>query len=150
MFVTQKMDYSIRKMTIDDYDEVYGLWEQTEGLTLEEGDSREAIDIYLRRNQGLCFVACARGHIVGTVLCGHEGRRAILRHLAVRREYRGQGIARALINQCLSALANDGIKKCNTFVLDENVEGRLFWEHMGWYVLEDNYRTMQTPTVQDK
>jgi ribosomal protein S18 acetylase RimI-like enzyme len=149
-FVTQKMNYSIREMTIGDYDEVYRLWEQTEGLNLEEGDSREAIDIYLRRNQGLCFIAYADGHIVGTVLCGHEGRRGILRHLAVNREHRGKGIARALINQCLSALAKDGIKKCNTFVLDENVEGRLFWERMGWYVLEDNYRTMQTPTVQDK
>jgi N-acetylglutamate synthase len=144
------MNYSIREMTIGDYDEVYCLWEQTEGLNLEEGDSREGIDIYLRRNQGFCFVAYADGHIVGTVLCGHEGRRGILRHLAVKREYRGKGIARALINQCLSALAKDGIKKCNTFVLDENVEGLLFWEHMKWYVLEDNYRTMQTPTVQDK
>jgi ribosomal protein S18 acetylase RimI-like enzyme len=144
------MDYSIREMRIGDYDEVYRLWEQTEGLNIEEDDSREGIDIYLRRNQGLCFVACSDGHIVGTVLCGHEGRRGILRHLAVKRGYRGKGISRALINQCLSALAKEGIKKCNTFVLDENVEDRPFWEHMGWYVLEDNYRTMQTPTVQDK
>ena len=28
-----------------DYDEVYRLWGQTEGLNLEEGDSREGIDI---------------------------------------------------------------------------------------------------------
>jgi ribosomal protein S18 acetylase RimI-like enzyme len=144
------MNYSIREMTIGDYNKVYRLWEQTEGLNLEEGDSREGIDIYLRRNQRFCFVACADGQIVGTVLFGHEGRRGILRHLAVKREYRGKGIAQALINQCLSALAKDGIKKCNTFVLDENVEGLLFWEHIKWYVLEDNYRTMQTPTVQNK
>jgi hypothetical protein len=44
-------------------------------------------------------------------------------------------------------LAKEGIMRCNTFVLDENVEGRLFWEHMEWHVLEDNYRTMQTPTA---
>jgi ribosomal protein S18 acetylase RimI-like enzyme len=143
------MDYRIREMTIGDYDEVYRLWEQTEGLSLEEGDSRGAIDIYLRRNRGLCFVACGDSEIVGTALCGHEGRRGTLRHLAVKREYRGKGIGRALIHQCLSALAKEGIMRCNTFVLDENVEGRLFWEHMGWYVLEDNYRTMQTPTVRD-
>ena len=144
------MQYSIREMRIGDYDEVYRLWEQTEGLNLEEGDSREGIGIYLRRNQGLCFVAYVEGQIVGAVLCGHEGRRGILRHLAVKREYRSKGIARALINQCLSALARDGIKKCNTFVLDENVEGLFFWEHIKWYVLEDNYRIIQTPTVQDK
>jgi len=142
------MDYSVREMTIDDYGEVYHLWEQTEGLSLEEGDSRDAIKIYLRRNQGFCFVACVQGRVVGTVLCGHEGRRGILRHLAVTRECRGKGIARGLINHCLSALAKDGIRKCNTFVLDSNIQGRSFWEHMGWYVLEDNYRTMQIPTTE--
>jgi ribosomal protein S18 acetylase RimI-like enzyme len=144
------MNYSIREMTIGDYNEVYHLWRQTEGLNLEKDDGREGLDIYLRRNQGLCFVACAGNRIVGTVLCGHEGRRGILRHLAVKQKHRGKGIARALINQCLSALEKDGVKKCNTFVLDENAEGRLFWEHMGWHVLEDNYRTMQIPTVQHK
>jgi ribosomal protein S18 acetylase RimI-like enzyme len=50
MFVTQKMNYMIREMRIDDYEDVYRLWEQTEGLTLEESDSREDIEIYLRRN----------------------------------------------------------------------------------------------------
>ena len=58
------MDYRIREMTIDDYDEVRCLWEQTEGLCFEEGDSREAIAIYLKRNQGLCFVACAEGRVI--------------------------------------------------------------------------------------
>ncbi len=144
------MDYNIRKMTIDDYGAVYALWERTEGLSLEDGDSRGAIEIYLRRNQGFCFVACAGAHIIGTVLCGHDGRRGILRHLAVDGEFRGKGIARALISRSLSALAKDGITRCNTFVLDSNVQARSFWDHMGWYVLEDNYRTMQTPTAEDE
>ena len=71
------MDYSIRQMTIEDYDEVYGLWDQTAGLSLEEGDTREAITLYLNRNQGLCFVAVAENQIIGTVLCGHEGQGVI-------------------------------------------------------------------------
>jgi hypothetical protein len=45
IFVTQKMNDSIHELTINDYDEVYRLWEQTEGLNLEEGHSREGIDI---------------------------------------------------------------------------------------------------------
>ena len=147
--MTQEMNYCIREMTIADYDEVYMLWEETKGLSLDESDSRDAIDIYLRRNQGLCFVACNENRIVGTVLCGHEGRRGILRHLVVKLEFRGKGIAKVLVKECLSALAKQSIKKCNTFVLDENLEGRRFWEHRGWYVLEDNYRTMQIPTAQD-
>ena len=33
--------------------------------------------------------------------------------------------------------------------MDENADGRRFWEHMGWKILEDNYRTMQITTNQD-
>jgi ribosomal protein S18 acetylase RimI-like enzyme len=145
MFVTE-MSYNIRDMTLDDYSDVCRLWEQTEGMSLEEDDSREAIAIYLRRNQGLCFVACVDGKIVGTVLCGHEGRRGILRHLAVTSDFRKKGVARALVNKCLAALAEQGVRKCNIFVLDENVEGLRFWDRMGWYRLPDNYRTLQILT----
>ncbi len=146
----QKVDYFVRQMTLDDYDEVYRLWEKAEGISLEESDTRDAISIYLNRNQGLCFVACMGDQIVGTVLCGHEGRRGILRHLVVKKEVRRKGIARAMVKECLLALAKEGIKRCNTFVEDTNVEGRRFWEHMGWSVLEDNYRTLQILTPQDR
>ena len=141
------MIYDIREMAIDDYEQVYRLWRQTEGLSLDESDSREGMSLYLRRNPAVCFVATVAGELVGTVLCGHEGRRGILLHLAVRKDFRGRLIARCLLNRCLSGLAKEGIKKCNTFVDDTNVEGLRFWEHMGWYKLEDNYRTMQSLTA---
>lgn len=71
------MECTLREMTIDDYDDVRRLWEQTEGLNLEEADTREGIAIYLNRNRRLCFVACVGSKVVGTVLCGHDGRRGI-------------------------------------------------------------------------
>ncbi len=144
------MNYTIRPMKIGDYPRAFVLWEQTEGLSVEESDSKEGIGIYLQRNRGFCFVACDGDQIIGTILCGHEGRRGMLRHLAVGRNYRHRGIARALIKRCLSALARAGIRKCNPFVSDPNEEGKRFWEHMGWYGLEDNYRTLQTPTAKGK
>jgi len=140
------MKIDIREMTVADYDEVYRLWSETEGMSLGEEDARDRIAFYLDRNPGLCFVATVSCAIVGTVLCGHEGRRGILRHLAVNRKFRGQGIARAMIEKCLTVLAGQGIIKCNIFVLDENVAGLNFWKHMGWYLLDDNYRTLQSLT----
>ncbi len=47
---------------------------------------------------------------------------------------------------CPTALAKNGIKKCNIFVLDRNAVGQDFWKHMGWHLLGDNYRTMQIDT----
>jgi ribosomal protein S18 acetylase RimI-like enzyme len=140
------MDYTIRQMMLDDYDRAYALWRTADGVCLDEEDSRDGIALYLRRNQGLCFVAIVGEQLVGTVLCGHEGRRGILRHLVVAPDFRGKGIARDLINHCRAALAREGIRKCNIFVLDSNVEGRRFWEHMGWRLLEDDFRLMQIPT----
>jgi N-acetylglutamate synthase len=140
------MDCVIRPMTIDDYDEAYRLWEQAGGIVLDESDCREAIAIYLNRNQGLCFVATAGGHLVGVALCGHDGRRGFLRHLAVHEAFRGQGLARTLVSKCLAGLASQGITLCQTFVLDTNTEGRRFWEHMGWDTVQYYYRTMRTPT----
>jgi ribosomal protein S18 acetylase RimI-like enzyme len=101
----QKMKTEIRQITVADYEAVYGLWAQTEGMSLGDDDTRERIAFYLARNPGLCFVAAVNGAIVGTVLCGHEGRRGILRHLAVEPTFRRRGIASALVNKCLVALA---------------------------------------------
>jgi hypothetical protein len=56
-YLVVEMKYSVREMTINDYEKVYSLWKQAEGLTLEESDTREAIALYLGRNPGLCFVA---------------------------------------------------------------------------------------------
>jgi len=140
------MDYSIREMTLTDYDEVHHLWLGSPGITLEDDDTRDRIALYLKRNPGLCFVAVADSHIVGTVLCGHEGRRGILRHLATKPAFRGTGIGRALTQKCLVALSAQGIRKCNTFVMDKNPDGLGFWKHIGFRQLEDDYRTLQHPT----
>jgi ribosomal protein S18 acetylase RimI-like enzyme len=140
------MKVEIRAMVLDDYEDAARLWSATEGMSLCDDDSREGIAVYLKRNSGLCFLAVDAEKIVGTVLCGHDGRRGILRHLAVTREYRKNGIAMLLVRASLEALAAKGIKKCNIFVMDYNVAGIRFWEHIGATHLEYDWRTLQLPT----
>lgn len=142
------MTYALREMTIADYNAVHALWLQTEFLTLNECDSLEGIALYLRRNPGLCFVAELNGEIAGAVLCGHDGRRGMLRHLSIAKAHRGHGLSRQLVEKCLAGLAQEGIGKCNIFVDDVNVPGFEFWAHLGWAKLDDTFRTLQTPTRQ--
>jgi N-acetylglutamate synthase len=142
----QRRGYAIRPMTLADHGDVHLIWRNADGICVVEEDSRKGIRLYLARNRGLCFVATAGARIVGTVLCGHDGRRAILRHLAVIPEFRGHGIGRALVARCLRALARGGISKCNIFVMDANTSGMRFWKHLGYRLLADEYRTLQIGT----
>jgi len=134
---------TIRAMTIHDYDAVFALWSTTEGLSISEDDSRDRIALYLARNPNLSFVAFLNEELVGSVMCGHDGRRGILRHLAVKDTCRGQGIGRKLVAQTLKELTKEGIQKCNLYVLDSNPSAGQFWEYMGWKKLDDDYRTLQ-------
>jgi len=130
-------DIRIFPMTMADYDEAMDLWRDTEGMGLRPADAPEHIDRYLRRNPGLSFVARDGDVLVGTVLCGHDGRRGYLQHLAVARAYRKQGIGRALVQRVLDELRAIGINKCHIFVLKENASVVAFWEHIGWFVRDD-------------
>ena len=82
------MDCVIRTLRIADYEAVLRLWQDTEGVGLNESDDRCHVRIYLRRNPGMSFVAQHGGEIVGAVLCGHDGRRGYLHHLAVAKAHR--------------------------------------------------------------
>jgi len=140
------MTLEIRLMTVDDYEDVYALWSTSDGMNLGEEDSRAGIALYLERNPGCCFVGTEGGRLVGTALCGHDGRRGILRHLAVHQDARGRGLGKQLVRACLEALAAAGISKCNVSVMDSNAAGLCFWQHLGARVLEYDWRTLQLAT----
>jgi len=126
------MTITISPFTIDLYDQVMQLWQQTEGVGLSSADSRESIQTHLDRNPGMSFIAETEGQLVGAVLCGHDGRRGYVHHLAVHPDYRRQGIGRRLVERCLSALQDDGIQKSHLFIFHKNVDGISFWEGIGW------------------
>jgi len=138
-----------RLLRIADYDEVYALWKRTEGVGLSESDRRAEIERFLRRNSGLSQVALADGRVVGAVLCGHDGRRGYLHHLAVARKWRRHGIGRKLVAVCLEKLRSEGIPKCNLFLFAGNVAGRAFWRRIGWTVRSD-LRLVQRSTTATK
>ena len=133
-------------MTPGDYDAVMALWQATPGIGLDDdSDSREGIERYLKRNPGLSFVAEEDAAIVGAVLCGHDGRRGYLNHLAVAGSHRNRGIGKALTKTCLDALAKRHIPRCNIFLYRSNTAGEAFWKHNGWESRE-NLNLMQKKT----
>lgn len=128
----------IRKMFIDDYEDVYALWISCAGMGLNNlDDSRAGINQFLKRNLNTCFVATNENKLIGVIIAGNDGRRGYIYHTAVSQEYRKQGIGTELVNTALQALKNEGINKAALVVFDRNDKGNAFWERRGFTKRED-------------
>jgi ribosomal protein S18 acetylase RimI-like enzyme len=121
-----------REFVLDDYDGAIALWSGVEGVEICEGDSREEIAEYLKRNPGLSRVAEADGKIVGVALCGHDGRRGWIYHLAVAPAYRRQNVGKMLLDACVNGLRAAGLKRAIILVAGDNPAGHQFWLRHGW------------------
>ena len=130
---------TIRPMTIDDYDEVYAMWQITTKRALSSADERVQIERYLKRNEGLSQVAGADGKIVGTVLAGHDGRRGFIHHMAVLPEFRRRHIGHALAEKAIEKITAEGIEKTHIFCYQNNETGQKFWSDFGFVKRDDVY-----------
>ena len=121
-----------REFRISDYDAALQLWQRVEGLEIAEGDDREGTAQFLARNPRLSRVAIDGSAIIGVVLCGHDGRRGHIYHLAVDSAYRGCGLGKRLVDECLEQLRAAGVVRAIILVADKNFGGAEFWKRAGW------------------
>ncbi|RVU84526.1 GNAT family N-acetyltransferase [Leucothrix sargassi] len=125
--------FTIRAFKIQDYNDAISLWKSIEGLGLNESDTPEAITFFLEQNPDFSAVALNKdGEIIGTILCGHNGRAGSIYHLAVASSFRRLGIANQLVEYAFSKLAAVNIPRCNIFVYSENDTGNKYWRDNGW------------------
>ena len=136
-----KEDIHIRPMTMEDYQEVFDMWQSISGFGIRSvDDSREGIERFINRNPGLSVVALHEGRIIGGILCGHDGRRGCLYHVCVRQEYRMLGIGQEMVARCKEALKKEGVNKINLIAFRSNAVGNKFWQRLSWKFRDDcNY-----------
>ena len=138
------MEYTVRLVIPEDYDAIYELWnstEQSRRVLNPVDDSREGIARYLARNPNTCFAAEREGRIIGVILTGHDGRRAIIHHLCVHPDCRRMGIAGDLVSRAEEALKKEGIQKIFGLVFKDNDAANDFWEQQGYSLRTNlNYR----------
>ena len=119
---------NIRNLFIEDYDQLYNLWAKIPGIGLRSlDDSRDGIKKFLERNPTTNFVSTIDNKLVGSILCGHDGRRAYIYHTCVDPNYRGLGIGQKLVNKVISSLKGEGINKVSLVAFKENDIGNNFW-----------------------
>lgn len=132
------MDIIIREMTIEDYPQVYELWTEIQGFGIRSvDDSREGVERFLKRNPGTSVAAVQNGQIVGTILCGHDGRQGAFYHVCVRKSYRKHGVGHRMAQYAMRALQKEGISKVNLVAFKQNAVGNAFWKDVGWTLRDD-------------
>jgi len=128
----------IRKMTIEDYDNIFNLWLSTPGIGLNTiDDSRAGIEKYLLRNPNTCFIAEENNNVIGSIMSGHDGRKGFIIHTAVKACKQKRGIGSMLVNAALASLKNEGINKVALVAYANNKIGNTFWEKHGFYARTD-------------
>ena len=133
---------SIRPMVEDDYEKVHALWLTIRGFGIRSiDDAKEDVVRFIRRNPDTSAVAVLPdGRIIGSILCGHDGRQASLYHVCVAEEYRRLGIGAQMVAFCMHTLQREKINKVTLIAFTSNDAGNAFWKQIGWTKREDlNY-----------
>ncbi len=127
-------------MREEDYDDVRALWMTIRGFGIRAlDDSREDVTRFIRRNPTTSVVARADGKIVGSILCGSDGRQGALYHVCVARAYRRRGIGTRMVGHCMERLREMGINKVALIAFANNDGGNAFWRRIGWKKCDVNY-----------
>ena len=130
-----------RYMDTADYDQVSALWARIRGFGIRSiDDSREGVARFLKRNPQTSVVALDGEKIVGSILCGHDGRQACFYNVCVDEGYRKQGIGRHMAQMCADTLRADHINRVYLIAFKKNEAGNAFWHKIGWQKRDDrNY-----------
>src|SRR5690606_4715639 len=76
------------------------------------------------------------GRVVGYAIASRDGRTAHVHRIAVRREARGQGIARGLVEWIEAEARIMGLGELRTSVADANHRALAFWRRLGFRPVE--------------
>jgi len=120
-----------------DYPVVKELWEGMErGVHPGRSDTPEEIKKKITRDPDLFLVAEQDGHIIGSIIGGYDGRRGLIYHLAVAKDFRQQGVGGQLLDEVEVRLRDKGCVKCYLMITLDNPEVESFYEKRGWHFMD--------------
>jgi ribosomal protein S18 acetylase RimI-like enzyme len=128
----------IRKLTINDYDEITKLWLRAKLPYKPRGrDSKEAIAIGMKANPNFFLGAFEENRLIGAVIITCDARKGWINRLAVDPNYRKQGIATNLVDESEKILRKHGIRIFCALVEHGNVASQSLLKECGYIKHED-------------
>ncbi|CAI0693204.1 GNAT family acetyltransferase [Serratia proteamaculans] len=123
----------IRVFRQDDFEEIITLWERCD-LLRPWNDPEMDIERKLNHDPELFLVAEVGGEVVGSVMGGYDGHRGSAYYLGVHPDYRGRGIANALISRLEKKLIARGCPKIQLMVREDNDTVIEMYEKLGYEI----------------
>ncbi len=122
----------IRAAQTQDIPAMLVLWKDVEEIKSNIIDTVERVQDFLEINQSSFLVAVDGENLIGTIMGGYNGWRGGIYHLVVDPKYRGLGIGRDLMDQCLTALYERGAPRVDLTTLNFNINAQAFYRQMGF------------------
>jgi ribosomal protein S18 acetylase RimI-like enzyme len=123
----------IRKLTIDQYEELVSLWRKA-GLPFKPKgrDSKEAIARQINASPEFFLGAFENGRLVGAVIVSSDGRKGWINRLAVDPAYRRRGVASTLVAEAERVLRKHGIRIFCALIEAENEASKRLFKKCGY------------------
>lgn len=128
---------SLRPMNSGDFAACVDLWKRCDGVVLRDWEDSQALDTLLARNPGGCWVVEQGRLLLGAILCGHDGWRGYVYHLAVDPDWHRAGLGTGMVHQALNYFSQQRIRRVHVLVNTENLHGHAFWRAVGATLRED-------------
>ncbi|MEW5947675.1 MAG: GNAT family N-acetyltransferase [bacterium] len=128
----------IRKIIIEDYDEIIGLWLRA-GLEYKPAgrDSKEAMRKQIEKQGFLMLAAEENDRIVGVAVGSHDNRKGWINRVAVDPVQRRKGIATDLVKALEKEFATLGLPVYCSLIFDTNPESIALFESLGYKCLDN-------------
>jgi ribosomal protein S18 acetylase RimI-like enzyme len=135
------MQKEIRKLTIEDYDDLIRVWADA-GLTYRPRgrDHKDRIAEQMNRSDTAFIGLFEGGRLLAVGLATYDGRRGWINRVAVDPDYRRQGLAGEIIRECEVFLESLGADIIASLIEDYNLPSMALFQKHGYLYSEDvNY-----------
>ena len=123
----------IRRLIMDDYDEIVQLWNRASLPYKSEGrDSKPSITSEMKANPDFFIGALEENKLVGTVIASWDLRKGWINRLAVDPTYQRRGVAKTLIAEAEKVLKKRGAKIICALIEDYNSSSMELFKKCGY------------------
>jgi ribosomal protein S18 acetylase RimI-like enzyme len=135
-----KVHREIRRLTIDDYDDLIRLWADS-GLPYRPfgRDARERIAEQMHRQDTAFIGVFEHGRLVAVGMATYDGRKGWINRVAVEPDHRRQGLAQEIIRECETFLEGRGAEVIACLIDEFNLPSMALFQKLGYLYHEGVY-----------